>query len=132
MLLKLTPGLYLEFGFPYLCYEKRCRDIQNIKKELLSQRVVLTKKGSTLDIMAFALAQDRSLGIFPLVANKTMTAAVTLMTAGGGDPKDFNSVRLALFRVFNACWAASSAETFVETIYFFLLFLLSMSPQLSL
>lgn len=63
----------------------------------------LTKKGSTLDIKALALAHDRSFGIFPFCANRTMTADVTLMTAGGGEPKDFSSVKLALFNVFKAC-----------------------------
>ena len=87
--------------------------VRNISFKIKTFHKGLTKNGSTFDIMAFALAQDRSFGIFPLVANKTMTAAVTLMTAGGGDPKDFNSVRLALFKVFNACWAASSAETLI-------------------
>jgi hypothetical protein len=59
--------------------------------------------------MAFALAHDRSFGIFPFCANSTMTADVTLMTAGGGDPNDLSSVKLALFSVFRACWAASRA-----------------------
>jgi len=31
-----------------------------------------------------------------------MTAAVTFVTAPGGDPNDFNSVRFALLRVFKA------------------------------
>ena len=45
----------------------------------------------------------------PFVDIKTITADNTLITAGGGEPKDFNSVKFALFKVFKACWAASSA-----------------------
>lgn len=52
---------------------------------------------------------DLSLGIFPFLANNTSTAAVTLTTASGGDPNDFNSVRLFLFKVFKASWAAIRA-----------------------
>ena len=41
----------------------------------------------------FAAFQLLSLGILPFGANKHITADVTLITAGGGEPKDFNSVR---------------------------------------
>ena len=43
----------------------------------------------------FPAFHDLSLGIFPLGAKSTITAAVTLETPEGGDPKDFNSVRFA-------------------------------------
>ncbi len=44
--------------------------------------------------MILAAFQLLSLGILgDLLDNSTMTAAVTLATAGGGDPNDFNSVR---------------------------------------
>lgn len=46
-----------------------------------------------LIIVAFAFFQLLSFGTFPPGANKHITAAVTLSTAGGGDPKDFNSVK---------------------------------------
>lgn len=49
----------------------------------------------TLFIIILAFCQDRSLGIFPFGDNRTMTAEVTLTTAGGGDPNDFSSVKLA-------------------------------------
>jgi len=45
--------------------------------------------------LTFAAFQLRSLGILPLGASNTITAAVTFVTAPGGDPNDFNSVRLA-------------------------------------
>jgi len=35
-----------------------------------------------------------SLGIFPFLDCNTRTAAVTFITAGGGDPNDFSSVKL--------------------------------------
>lgn len=38
-----------------------------------------------------------------------ITAAVTLVTAPGGEPNDFNSVRLFLFNVFKASCAADRA-----------------------
>ena len=66
-------------------------------------------RNHTFAIMAFALAQDLSFGTFPLCAIRTITAAVTFTTAPGGDPKDFNSVRFDLFKVFNASCAASKA-----------------------
>lgn len=53
-----------------------------------------SRKASTLPIMIFAAFQLLSLGILPLGAVRIMTAAVTLTTASGGDPKDFSSVRL--------------------------------------
>lgn len=49
---------------------------------------------STFPIMIFAAFQLLSLGILPPGAVRIMTAAVTLTTASGGDPKDFSSVRL--------------------------------------
>lgn len=49
---------------------------------------------STLPIMIFAAFQLLSLGILPPGAVRIITAAVTLTTASGGDPKDFSSVRL--------------------------------------
>jgi len=84
----------------------------------------------TLFIIILAFCQERSRGIFPFGESKTITAEVTFTTAGkklesrlsylenviefclkpgGGDPKDFNSVKFALFRVFRACWAATKA-----------------------
>lgn len=53
-----------------------------------------SRKVSTLPIMIFAAFQLLSLGILPPGAVRIMTAAVTLTTASGGDPKDFSSVRL--------------------------------------
>lgn len=52
--------------------------------------------------ITLAFFQLRSFGIFPLGASKTITAAVTFVTAPGGEPNDFNSVRLALLRVLRA------------------------------
>lgn len=49
---------------------------------------------STLAIITFAAFQLRSFGTLPPGAIRTMTAAVTLVTANTGEPKDFNSVRL--------------------------------------
>jgi len=45
----------------------------------------------------FTLAafQLRSFGILPFGASNTITAEVTFVTAPGGDPNDFSSVRLA-------------------------------------
>ena len=64
----------------------------------------------TFDIITFALAQDLSFGTFPLwVTIRTITAAVTFTTAPGGEPNDFNSVKLDLLSVFNASWAAIKA-----------------------
>jgi len=52
------------------------------------------KTVNTLDIMPFAAFQLRSLGTFcVLFESRTMTAAVTLTTAGGGCANDFNSVK---------------------------------------
>ena len=49
----------------------------------------------TLPMTTLAAFQLLSLGIFPvLLDSRTMTAAVTLTTAAGGDPNDFNSVKL--------------------------------------
>ena len=45
-------------------------------------------------MLALAFFQDLSLGTFPPGASRHITAAVTLVTAGGGAPKDFNSVKL--------------------------------------
>lgn len=53
-----------------------------------------SKKVSTLPIIIFAAFQLLSFGILPPGAVRIMTAAVTLTTASGGDPKDFSSVRL--------------------------------------
>jgi hypothetical protein len=47
--------------------------------------------GSTFTFAAFQL---RSLGILPFGASNTITAAVTFVTAPGGDPNDFSSVKL--------------------------------------
>ena len=44
-----------------------------------------------LDLAAF---QDLSLGTTPPGAINTITAAITLTTAAGGEPNDFNSVKL--------------------------------------
>lgn len=49
---------------------------------------------STLAIITFAAFQLRSFGTLPPGAIRTMTAAVTLVTATTGEPKDFSSVRL--------------------------------------
>ena len=53
--------------------------------------------------MSLPFIHDRSFGILPVVDIKTITPATTLMTAGGGEPNDFNSVKFPLFRVFKAC-----------------------------
>ena len=50
--------------------------------------------------------QDLSFGTLLAGAMSTITAAVTFITAGGGLPKDFSSVRFALFNVFRASVAA--------------------------
>ena len=53
------------------------------------------KTAATLFMMlALEDFHDRSLGTLPPGANKTITAAVTLVTAAGGEPNDFSSVRL--------------------------------------
>ena len=53
----------------------------------------------TLPIMTLAAFQLRSFGILgDLLDSRTMTAAVTLTTAAGGEPNDYNSVRLACTR----------------------------------
>ena len=49
----------------------------------------------TFPIITLAAFQDLSLGILTGGARSTITAAVTLTTAGGGLPNDFNSVKLA-------------------------------------
>ncbi len=53
----------------------------------------------TFPIMTLAAFHDLSFGILLAGARRTITAAVTLTTAGGGLPKDFNSVRLAWGRI---------------------------------
>lgn len=55
-----------------------------MNKEAITFRKILT-------LQAFQLL---SLGTFPFGAKNTNTAAVTLTTASGGEPKDFNSVKL--------------------------------------
>lgn len=64
---------------------------------------------STFAITTLAAFQLRSFGTLPCGARRTITAAVTLVTAPGGDPNDFSSVRFALFKVFRASWAATNA-----------------------
>ena len=56
--------------------------------------------------MTFPAFQERSLGILFGGHDRTMTAAATLTTAGGGFPKDLSSVRLVLFSVLSAASAA--------------------------
>lgn len=48
--------------------------------------------------MSLAPFQVRSLGILLAGARRTMTAAVTFTTAGGGLPNDLSSVKLACYR----------------------------------
>lgn len=60
----------------------------------LSNLFSASRNVSTLPIMILAAFQLLSLGILPPGAVRIMTAAVTLTTASGGDPKDFSSVRL--------------------------------------
>ena len=62
-------------------------------------------------IPAFAFFQFRSFsfGTFPPGDNMTMTPAITLTTAAGGEPKDFNSVKLVLLSVARASPAAIKA-----------------------
>ena len=45
-------------------------------------------------VVPFAAFQLLSLGILPFGASRTITAAVTLTTAAGGEPNDLSSVRL--------------------------------------
>ena len=71
-----------------------------------SCQVYTTIEPATLAIMIFELFHDLSFGILEEGAMSTITAAVTLITAGGGLPNDFSSVRLALFSVFRASAAA--------------------------
>lgn len=53
------------------------------------------KRLPTLAITELLAAfQLLSFGILPVVARRHMTAANTFITAGGGEPKDFNSVKL--------------------------------------
>lgn len=53
--------------------------------------------------------QLRSFGILPVLPeNSTKTAAQTLITAFGGMPNDFNSVKLFLLSVLSASLAATS------------------------
>ena len=54
----------------------------------------------TFPIMTLAAFQLLSFGIFgALLDSRTMTAAVTFTTAAGGEPNDFNSVRLPYMRI---------------------------------
>lgn len=53
-----------------------------------------SRNASTLAIITFAAFQLRSFGTLPPGAIRTMTAAVTLVTAATGEPNDFSSVRL--------------------------------------
>lgn len=46
-------------------------------------------------ILTLAAFHERSFGILPFGARRTITAAVTLDTPCGGDPKDLSSVKLA-------------------------------------
>lgn len=48
---------------------------------------------NTFPMKSLAAFQVRSLGTFPLFAKRTMTAAVTLVTASGGLGKAFSSER---------------------------------------
>ena len=60
------------------------------------------KEIRTFPIMTLAAFQLLSFGIFgALLDSRTMTAAVTLTTAAGGEPNDFNSVRLPYERSIN-------------------------------
>lgn len=59
--------------------------------------------------ITLAAFQLRSFGIFPFGENKIITASQTVTTASGGDPNDFNSVKLVLSRVSKADCAAKSA-----------------------
>ena len=60
-----------------------------LKHKLLKHNII-----RTLAIMLLAAFQLRSLGTFcVLLDSSTMTAAVTLTTAGGGCANDFNSVK---------------------------------------
>ena len=58
-------------------------------------RTYVNASDLTFPIIIFEAFQDRSLGILAGGASNTITAAVTLTTAAGGLPNDFNSVRLA-------------------------------------
>lgn len=64
------------------------------------------RANATFAIMSLVAFQLRSLDILLAGAVRTITAAVTFTTAGGGLPKDFSSVRLALLRVLRASSAA--------------------------
>lgn len=50
-------------------------------------------------MVALAFFQLLSFGTLPPGARRHMTAAVTFVTAGGGAPKDFSSVRLFCYNV---------------------------------
>ena len=69
----------------------------NIDCHLLNSRFAMREEWDlepTLPMTTLAAFQLLSLGILPLGASSTMTAAATLITADGGEPKDFNSVKL--------------------------------------
>lgn len=53
-------------------------------------------------LSTLAAFQLRSLGTLAAGASSTITAAVTLVTAPGGEPNDFSSVKFPLFNVFKA------------------------------
>jgi hypothetical protein len=70
--------------------------------------------GSSLTFAAFQL---RSLGILPLGASNTITAAVTFVTAPGGDPNDFSSVRLACRYMKEAKFPPYSLLSYINITY---------------
>ncbi len=53
-----------------------------------------TKSEESILMTTLQAFQLRSFGIFPFLANKTITAAVTFTTMAGGLPNDFSSVKL--------------------------------------
>lgn len=75
----------------------------------MSNSIKLFKNPDVLFIRTFAARHERSVITLPLGENKTKTAAHTRSTAFGGDPNDFNSVKLFLFKVLRASWAAIKA-----------------------
>lgn len=68
--------------------------ISNYSFHLSSQILYDVPLIITFPIKTFVAFQLQSLGTFPLYANKTITAAITLVTATGGLVKAFSSVRL--------------------------------------
>jgi len=74
----------------------------------MSLFVILLNRSGLLDA-TLAAFQLRSFGTLPAGAKRTMTAAVTFVTAPGGEPNDFSSVKFALFKVFRASCAANKA-----------------------